>query len=222
MPTNSGKYNARSFFGAVHVITYRSLPPNRGLKEYVQIQIALARLLRNLFQHVRKQSGEEYRAEHVSSAVGLFVALPILPNCPCTVAALGFSLPGTHDRRRKMLNDRFRNLPCLRDVKCEKERWRVGNCAETELFAYMKYFTQFSNDAIKIWRTADNMNSKTPHTAGSESSFFVGLTYKMGPEVVEPAPFCGQCRELANLMSEKCSSLIVDLMAHPIVNRYSI
>ena len=209
MPTKSGFYNVRSFFGAVHVITYYSLPRNRGLREYIQIQLSFGRLLRRLFRYVRDESREQYRVEHVSSAIGLIVALPVTPNCPCSVASLGFSLSGLTGHKIKMRKDRRQNLQWLEEVDSAGERWNVGNCAESEIFAYANQFTDQTNQAMQLWRETRNGDDEV-HIG----SFFVCVTYKFGFGVndITPTPFCKQCRRLADLVGGSVSSSIVDLI----------
>jgi hypothetical protein len=176
----------------------------------------LAKLLHRFFHHVRSlditaaTQYEMYPLAHISNAIGLLVSLPLSVETSYSIAIIGFSLSGKSSHKKKLRKDRTRNLQCLESVDDEGERWRVGNCAESENFAHVEHFLRvLEEEHNKTWNNEDS-----PRDISVErKTFSVCLTFKFGPGVTDlsPTPFCSHCRKLAYLVGQRFSSPIVDL-----------
>ena len=129
---SNGVYTVQSFFGAVHAILYRCVPPNQTLREYVEILIHLTKLLgRALRLYLLERT--EFRPK-----ASLLVGLLSEADSRNSRAVIGFNAVGRKDVKSSIIEERKRNLAALEKVQSHNLPWPVGNCAESETFAHIR------------------------------------------------------------------------------------
>jgi hypothetical protein len=136
----SGSYVVRNFWTALHVILQFSLPPDRCLKEYLQIFMVLQKCLARAMKKFQDayQGLDELQ---IPSKISLLVFLPSsTPSSPLQIpnVSIGFNLPEDDPiMRDELLNDRRANLPILDILQRNQSGTNlVGICGETETLAY--------------------------------------------------------------------------------------
>jgi hypothetical protein len=187
---------------------YCSLPRNRGIWEYTQICITLAKLLDRLFRGIKRN--DEYIGKRwaVSSTIGVLVSLPVPPGCPYSEATIGFSLCGTGNQRKRCRNDRIKNLRVLETGPQNCEGWNPGNCVESETFAHLEHFMRRLENRLRALRGRFDINMGVP-TPHAPRVFFVSLTCSMS--TLQPMAFCRYCVDHAKTLGQHNSTLIVDI-----------
>jgi hypothetical protein len=205
----TANYKVRSFFNAVHTIAYRTLRRDRGLCEYIQICIILGKLLHRLFVRLKRES-PDYIGKHwnISKTIGLLVCLPNLRGCPYSEPIVGFSLCGTESQKRMARRDRILNLDVLNTPFLDKERWKPGNCAESETFGHLKYGLERLAETAGSWRESEEATDMSL-IRDRPPLFSISLTYTLS--TLRPKPFCRYCVRHAAILGELHGSIIADL-----------
>lgn len=163
------KYKAPTLFAALHWIFVETLPPNRPLKEYLQMYLLIQPLLSRFFQ----QFTPEHSAE-IPNKISLLVILPASNGAggPISRAAIGFS--ATIKARGEIIGGRHERLKELEVVKQHHYEYELGNCAEVETYAWFK-------DALPDYRGGK----------------VVAVTSTLNLLEGTPEAMCGQCKDLA-------------------------
>lgn len=153
---SNGVYTVQSFFGAVHAILYRCVPPNQTLREYVEILIHFTKLLgRALRPYLLERT--EFRTKS-----SLLVGLSPQANSRNSRAIIGFNAVGRKDVKSSIIEQRKRNLSALEKVQSHNLPWLVGNCAESETFAHIRgIFISQSRGLIAATLTLDIMDGSS-------------------------------------------------------------
>lgn len=120
-----------SFFDAVHAVLCRCLPPNRSLREYLEIFLLLTMLLsRTLKPYLLTQA--TYHTK-----INLLACLSsVSPNK--SFAMVGFNASAHPGLKQEILAQRRQHLRLLKGLDAHGLPWAVGNCAEAETFAHME------------------------------------------------------------------------------------
>lgn len=185
----SGGYYVRDFFTALHVILLSLLPPQKDLREYLQIFLLLQKLLYRALEKYRR----EYKGKHflqIPTKMSLLVFIPSerpqqslrVPRC-----IIGFSGVGV---RNRTIEERHVNLPVLQSVTRKHPLgWPVGNCGEAETLAYTY--------RIPNGKAVDNFRI-----------LLVQLTLNLREPVPKPEPMCDQCKETLSCIRKQYPVLV--------------
>ena len=136
----SGAYVVRNFWTALHIILQFNLPPDRCLKEYLQIFMVLQKCLARAVKSFQ-DSSQGWEELQIPSKISLLVILPSsTPSHPLQTphVSIGFNLPENHPvMQGELLNERRANLPILDILQRNQSGTNpVGICGETETLAY--------------------------------------------------------------------------------------
>jgi len=112
----SGTYTVRNFWTALHIILQYTLPPNRSLKEYLQIFMSLQKCLSLTLDKLR-EAYTGYTALEIPTTFSLLVFLPSnlppeLHELTLPSVSIGFALAG-QAVKDTFLPYRRANLPLL-------------------------------------------------------------------------------------------------------------
>lgn len=206
----SGEYVVSSFFEAVHALASRAMPENRDLWEYIVITNLLGKLIGRLFKQL---IDEGLFPLFVSTSIGLLVSqiCNLEPGqAPISRAIIGFSLIGNKKKKKKSINNRKRNLPDLDSITSSNIEldWMPGNCAEAENFAHL--------ESMKM-RLLEQIRDANVTISGESPEILVTcLTMRLGEKENYSTPmkgkqFCGFCKQLAEMLSQRFSCQIVDI-----------
>lgn len=161
------------------------IPPNRTLKEYLQMYLVLQRLLSRFFRSFTSQHSEE-----IPNKMTLLVVLPSSASTShVTRAAIGFS--ATVKFKADIIQGRRAILEELTAVKKHHYNYEPGNCAEAETYAWFK-------------RTLP----------GQKGAKFVAVTSTLNLLDGTPEPICGQCKDLTRALG-KCIRGVYTLDLRP-------
>jgi hypothetical protein len=133
IPTlQGGTYIIRSFLGFLHVILHYSLPPDRTVKEYLEIFL----LFTTLLSRVLSLDLQSQQAHHTK--IALMVCLATKGSK--ARAEIGFNATAPSAAIQKQIHaDRRRYLdPVLNEIQSHDLGWGVGHCAEVEILAHLK------------------------------------------------------------------------------------
>jgi hypothetical protein len=195
LPTR--QYLVRSFYGAVHILSCRAMPPDRPIAEYIAIASLLGQLIRRLYGHIQSEV-PTFNEMFVSSSLGLLIG--ISADSSKSRAKIGFSVSGLQRHRKILIRERRRNLPELSSVSGNVD-WQSGNCAEAETFGYLKY----------LKRELSNSSA-----AGMRGIVFLSLTFRVLGSTRSELPLkekqmCQLCHALTEILSRDLSCPILDL-----------
>ena len=196
----SGGYVVRNFWTALHAILQFSLPPDRCLKEYLQIFMVLQKCLCRAMKKFRDtyQGLEELQ---IPSKISLLVFLPSsTPSPPLQIpnVSIGFDLSGNNpDVNEELLDDRRTNLPILNILQRNQSGTNlVGICGETETLAYT--FGVPRGTMLDKFRL-----------------ILVNLTLDFMSEDVVPVRMCQESKKLVEMLRDKHRLLVSLDLAPP-------
>lgn len=162
-----GVYSIPTFFVALHWILVEIIPPNRPLKEYLQMYLIIQRLLSRFFRSFTPQHSAE-----IPNKINLLVVLHTSASTiHVSQAAIGFS--ATVKDKVDIMQGRHAILKELTTVKQHHYAYQPGNCAEAETYAWFK-------------RTLP----------GYKGARFLTVTSTLNLLEGTPEPICGQCKDL--------------------------
>jgi hypothetical protein len=167
---SDGIYTVSSFFGAVHAILYRCIPPDRPLREYLYLFILLTALL-------KRALWRSYLAIESNPKAALLVCLSPEVGLRESKAIVGFSACGPRRTRDHIIHDRKERLPILKKIATPNLPWPVGNCAEAETFAHLRLL----EDYFPVIRTGPQM---------------IAVSLAVDLKDLDPVQPCDQCKAL--------------------------
>ena len=144
---------------------------NRSLGEYIVILNLLGRLLARLSAQLNLRTVKKSRA---STTIGLLANFAGVDKRLFSRAVIGFSLTGSGKKKRKIINQRIKNLPQLNEIEAHGLESSSGNCAEWGTFAYYNI----------LYESLKNRRGQ-----------FKIVTVSLTLNIMQgfPVPFCAQC-----------------------------
>jgi hypothetical protein len=156
------------------------MPPNRTLKEYLQMYLIIQRLLSRFFRSFTSQ-----RSAEIPNKINILVVLPTTTPAStnkASRAAIGFS--ATVKGKMEIIEGRRAILEELTAVKQHHYQYEPGNCAEAETYAWFK-------------RTL----------SGHKGTKFLTVTSTLNLLEGSPEPICGQCKDLTTELRRRITDL---------------
>jgi hypothetical protein len=128
------RYFVRSFFGALHALLYRCLPPCQTLPYYLKIFFLFSEALAGVLRPILFEPQNSAHSKRPKMA--LLVCLLYDSVSSFSRVIIGFSVFGD-PQRRDLIEDRTSMLKSLSSVQPNGLRWQPGNCAEVETFCHL-------------------------------------------------------------------------------------
>ena len=196
----SGAYVVRNFWTALHIILQFNLPPDRCLKEYLQIFMVLQKCLARAMKSFQ-DSSQGWEELQIPSKISLLVILPSsTPSHPLQTphVSIGFNLPENHPvMQGELLNERRANLPILDILQRNQSGTNpVGIWGETETLAY-------------------TFGAPRRRTIDKFRLILVNLTVDFMSEEIVPLRMCQESKKLAEMLRDKHRLLVSLDLAPP-------
>ena len=187
-------YVIRDFWTAVHIILQFNLPPNRCLKEYVQIFIVLQKCIFRMLEKFQ-EGFEDW--DRIPTKMSLLVFLPSCSppqHLQVPSVSIGFSVAGDDFVTQELLKQRHTNLPVLSILERNQPPGKViGMCAAAETLAY-------------------TYNSPPGRAGGSFRLLLVNLTLEVMTAETTAVRMCDESKKLVELLRDKHRVLVsIDL-----------